>query len=77
VRRCATHSACRKLRDTCARSACPPGPTSCAADSAESDGHTRLLRQLDTSRMECCEYSSTAAANLPKYSVSPAGRPTP
>jgi len=60
VRRCATYSACRKLRDTCARSACPPGPTSCAAESAESDGRTRLLRQLDTNRIECCEFSSSS-----------------
>jgi hypothetical protein len=36
-----------------------------------------FLRQLDTNRIECCELSSTAAAILPKYSVSPAGRPTP
>src|SRR5664279_1222686 len=34
-------------------------------------------RQLDTNSIECCEFSSTAAAILPKYSVSPAGRPTP
>ena len=34
-------------------------------------------RQLDTNRIECCMFSSTAAAILPKYSVSPAGRPTP
>ncbi len=36
-----------------------------------------LLLQLDTNRIECCEFSSTAAAILPKYSASPAGRPTP
>jgi hypothetical protein len=34
-------------------------------------------RQLDTNSTECCEFSRTAAAILPKYSASPAGRPTP
>ena len=40
----------------------------------DGSGHPR---QLDTNSIECCEFSSTAAAILPKYSVSPAGRPTP
>jgi hypothetical protein len=39
--------------------------------------HERYPYQLDTNSIECCEFSSTAAAILPKYSVSPAGRPTP
>jgi len=33
--------------------------------------------QLDMNRMEQSEFSRTAAATLPKKSVSPAGRPTP
>jgi hypothetical protein len=49
-----------------------------ARDQKLSSGAGRFsLNQLDTNRIECCEFSSTAAAILPKYSVSPAGRPTP
>jgi hypothetical protein len=36
----------------------------------------RLGRQLHTKRIELFEFSRTAAATLPRNSVSPAGRPT-
>jgi hypothetical protein len=52
-------------------------PTSaCSERPVKPQGGQGDLRQFDTNRIECSEFSSTAAATLPKYSVSPAGRPT-